>query len=164
MTRPEIESGLCQCGCGQKTRIAPVNDASKGWVKGAPVRFIKGHFLKNSGKGEKALRWNGGRSVSTHGYVVITDPEVGGRQYEHILLAEKTLGRPLRFYGVGDPRNEVVHHFNGNKQDNRTKNLLVCTHKYHMELHHRLEQSPEWPEFQKVIRNDRRRHEQAIQG
>ena len=40
MTNP---SGLCMCGCGQKTTIARHNDASSGRVKGQPIRFINGH-------------------------------------------------------------------------------------------------------------------------
>jgi hypothetical protein len=36
-------SGLCQCGCGQKTSVAPRNEKRYGWIKGEPVRFIKGH-------------------------------------------------------------------------------------------------------------------------
>lgn len=36
-------SGLCMCGCGGLTPIAPVNSTKKGYVKGAPIRYIKGH-------------------------------------------------------------------------------------------------------------------------
>lgn len=40
------QTGLCECGCGQATAISPVNNRSKGLVKGVPKRFIKGHFSK----------------------------------------------------------------------------------------------------------------------
>lgn len=36
-------SGLCLCGCGQKTRLAAQNSAERGWVKGEPVSYIRGH-------------------------------------------------------------------------------------------------------------------------
>lgn len=36
-------SGFCMCGCGQKTPIAPKTRAEFGWVKGQPIRYIKGH-------------------------------------------------------------------------------------------------------------------------
>jgi len=75
------------------------------------------------------------------------------RKYEHILVAEQALGRPLRSFGHGNPKSEIVHHLNGNKADNRPENLLICTHQYHVALHHRLEASPAWPEFQPVTRN-----------
>ncbi len=34
---------LCECGCGQATPIAKLNDSRYGHVKGQPVRFFKGH-------------------------------------------------------------------------------------------------------------------------
>lgn len=34
---------LCECGCGQRTAIAPANDARRGHVKGEAFRFIHGH-------------------------------------------------------------------------------------------------------------------------
>ena len=95
--------------------------------------------------------------MSNHGYVVIqTGPRQ--RQYEHILVAEQALGRKLRNLGTGNAKTEVVHHVRGDKTDN--KNLVICTHSYHTELHHRLEQSPAWPEFKKIVRNAGRMAEQ----
>lgn len=38
------ESGLCQCGCGEKTPIATRNRTHGGFVKGKPIRYIRGHF------------------------------------------------------------------------------------------------------------------------
>lgn len=38
-----MTNGLCRCGCGRKTRIAPRNRFDRGWVKGQPVPFIHGH-------------------------------------------------------------------------------------------------------------------------
>lgn len=34
---------LCECGCGQPTRIADSTNASRGWIKGQPIRFIHHH-------------------------------------------------------------------------------------------------------------------------
>lgn len=36
-------SGLCMCGCGQPTRIAPETRKNLGWLKGKPIRFIHNH-------------------------------------------------------------------------------------------------------------------------
>lgn len=142
---------MCQCGCGEPTRIAPVTDRAKGWVKGQPLKFIKGH---NAGQASaiKSARAVGNKTFSSEGYVVV---RMGSRKrkYEHILVAEQALGRPLRSFGHGNPKSEVVHHLNGNKADNRTENLLICSHQYHVALHHRLEASAAWPEFQPVTRN-----------
>jgi hypothetical protein len=35
--------GLCECGCGQKTKIAQKTRAECGWIKGEPLRYIHGH-------------------------------------------------------------------------------------------------------------------------
>jgi hypothetical protein len=148
-----IPLGICQCGCGEQTRIAPVNDKSKGWTKGVPVSYVKGHSAKSLSKsGSDSHNWKGGRTNSSHGYVVVTD-ESGEKIYEHILVAQRILGRVLRFFGVGDGNNEVVHHIDGDKKNNAPKNLLICTHAYHVALHARLELSEAWPEFLKRLKH-----------
>ncbi len=38
-----IENGLCYCGCGGKTALASQNNKKRGWVKGQPVSYIRGH-------------------------------------------------------------------------------------------------------------------------
>lgn len=35
--------GYCECGCGQKTKIAHRTDKHQGMVKGQHMRFIRGH-------------------------------------------------------------------------------------------------------------------------
>lgn len=55
----------------------------------------------------------------------------GKRRAEHRVIAERVLGRSLA-------RGEVVHHINGDKDDNRTSNLLICTRPYHNALHARM--------------------------
>lgn len=152
-----VPHGFCQCGCGEKARVAPVNDASKGWVKGEPLKYLKGHGFRGGKSGPDAPNWKGGKQKCSQGYVMLWTP--AGRQYEHIIVAEKALGRPLKNFGRGNPKSEVVHHINGVKNDNRPQNLLICTHEYHTALHHRLEASADWPEFKKVIRNQGVRHD-----
>lgn len=67
-------------------------------------------------------------------YVFRADRRRGpnGVTSEHRLIAEQVLGRRLK-------TNEVVHHINMDKRDNRRRNLLICTREYHKELHHRME-------------------------
>jgi len=36
-------AGLCECGCGGKTRLSERTDPRDGTIKGQPRRFIKGH-------------------------------------------------------------------------------------------------------------------------
>ncbi|PJO24873.1 HNH endonuclease signature motif containing protein [Burkholderia glumae] len=144
------EQALCQCGCGASTRLAPVNDRTKGWVKGQPLKYLKGHGIGKASAAKTAAAI-GNRSINKRGYVVVC-VAANVRRYEHVLIAEQALGRPLKFLGTGNPRTEIVHHINGVKNDNRPENLLVCTHEYHVALHHRLANSPAWPEFAPVSR------------
>lgn len=51
-----------------------------------------------------------------------------GYVYEHIKIAEAFLGRALK-------KNEVVHHLDGNKSNNRRSNLLVLLRSEHFKLH-----------------------------
>lgn len=70
--------------------------------------------------------WRGGHIGKTTGYIYI---KIDGKDIgEHILVAEKTIGR--RLYA-----DEVVHHINGIKTDNRPENLQVMTNSEHVKLH-----------------------------
>lgn len=39
-------SGLCACGCGKPAPISTRNDKARGWVKGEPLTYRKGHHPK----------------------------------------------------------------------------------------------------------------------
>lgn len=38
--------GFCHCGCGQRTNLSRDNDAPRGYVKGEPFRYVRGHAPK----------------------------------------------------------------------------------------------------------------------
>lgn len=52
MQADSIPAGLCQCGCGEQTTIAPMTEARRGYVKGQPYRYKSGHG------GRKAVRYD----------------------------------------------------------------------------------------------------------
>jgi hypothetical protein len=43
-------TGLCECGCGQQTARHKSNDTKRGYVKGEPKRFIRGHNANRPGE------------------------------------------------------------------------------------------------------------------
>lgn len=90
--------------------------------------------------------WKGGRRKNKDGYVFVLDPRrrnlKGASRYilEHRLIAEQKVGRPLR-------RNEIVHHLNGIRDDNRLENLAIIegpngheTWTYHRALQARIQE------------------------
>jgi hypothetical protein len=82
------------------------------------------------------MRAIGNRTLSTEGYVLVaTGPKQ--HRYEHILIAERAIGRRLK-------KGEVVHHVNCVRSDNRPSNLLICSHAYHMALHARMRKYSYW--------------------
>ena len=85
--------------------------------------------------GSKSASWNGGRKKTNKGYILVLNKEHPrssnneGYVFEHILNMERHIGRYLK-------DDEVVHHINGIKDDNRIENLKLMTHGEHTRLHH----------------------------
>lgn len=108
----------CVCGCNHKTLINLRHRR--------PNKFINGHNSKIRGKADKFVTSN----------VFILNPahprsDRKGYVLEHILVAEKILGKPL-------PPKAVVHHHNKDRTDNRNQNLVVCENQgYHQLIHQR---------------------------
>jgi hypothetical protein len=131
--KDKIPFGYCHCGCGQKTKISTKNDSYRKWIKGKPKRFINGHNKKLN-IGSKNPSWNGGRR-KCNGYSVVYSPghhrANNNGVLEHILIAEKAMGECL-------PIKAEIHHIDGDKQNNKNNNLVVCQDRaYHMLLHRR---------------------------
>lgn len=108
--------------------------AAKRRGKPSPLRGTK---KPNSMCGEGHPSWNGGRYISSDGYVMV---RVGtrtrgwrGYRKEHLIVMEKKLGRKLK-------KGETVHHLDGDKQNNDPGNLVLCqSHADHRGLHSSLD-------------------------
>jgi hypothetical protein len=101
------------------------------------MAFREGRMKRGGQSGPLSHSWRGGRIVSpSTGYVLLKMPEHHrankiGYVPEHVVVAEKTIGRPLA-------RDEVVHHINHIRDDNRPENLQVMTDREHRSLHSKL--------------------------
>ena len=84
-------------------------------------------------RGNQHYNWSGGRVLSSHGYVKVqvgtTHPfaDPNGYAYEHRLV--------LAAAGIAFESDDVVHHKNGDKTDNRLANLEVL-HRSDHNAHH----------------------------
>lgn len=135
MANANIPAGLCQCGCGRATRLAPRTSTRRGWVRGQPMAFF-GHHRPGSPGGALHHNWKGGRKVNDQGYILVAmhgHPRADRHGYvrEHVLIAERALGHFLR-------RDAQVHHVDQNRANNAAANLVVCHNRaYHALLHQR---------------------------
>lgn len=127
---------LCACGCGKETRIVERNRFRRGQIKGCPLQYIHGHNKTFPAPkfGTENGNWKGGRCI-VNGYQVVTSKghhrahSGTSKVYEHILKAEKALGKEL-------PEKAQVHHINHNPLNNKNSNLVICQDQsYHFLLH-----------------------------
>ena len=94
------------------------------------THFKKGHGMN---KGSKNPMWTGGRWARKDGYVFVLKhghpmARPSGYVFEHRLVMSEHLKRTLL-------KNEIVHHINGIRNDNRIENLKLMTHSEHSSLH-----------------------------
>lgn len=100
---------LCGCGCGRPTKVSDQTNLKRGWIRGQPRHFLRGHSA---------------RRMEARRYQVRDGIRV------HVARAEKSLGRPL-------PLGAVVHHADGSTSP--TAPLVICQDGgYHSFLHARM--------------------------
>jgi hypothetical protein len=145
----------CECGCGQEVSI----------FRGKPRRFIYKHhsrtekqrkmhskrmigntlysgrikpksareIISKKQRGEGNSMWNNGRTIAGGGYISLWKPDhpfadVNGRIKEERLVMEAHIGRYLK-------KEEIIHHINHNRQDNRIENLMIMSKHDHSSYH-----------------------------
>jgi hypothetical protein len=134
-TPEQINSGLCHCGCGQKTKMAALTSTSRGHFKGFPLAYVHGHSRRGTKSkprfGPDAGCWKGGRINTTDGYVAIYNPthrlaNKMGYVLEHRLVWDNAHGLDAK---------QHVHHIDGNRSNNALDNLAAISHSDHARHH-----------------------------
>lgn len=136
------------CGICKNERLVPVSSVvnKKHHFTGL---CIHGCLQKHRGqKAQDEGNWRKGKIVSSSGYILIHLYDIPREDWdlaksakspslknlhipEHRYLMAKKLGRPLT-------KDEVVHHINGTKTDNRLENLELTTVAMHNGMYHKL--------------------------
>jgi hypothetical protein len=154
---PVIPVGLCQCGCGRRTGVASMTNKKYGYIKGEPLRYCHGHGSRKHGPDHHLFK---GRQMN-NGYVYLWAPDhphchehgqKKGYVAEHRLVWEAANGRLLG-------TNEVVHHINGVRDDNRVENLVAMTHSQHCASHAGDHRNSDPERCRKVGEGQRRRYQ-----
>lgn len=119
-----IKSGVRLRSRSEAIRLNPEKIGRKGvkrvftdeWKNNIRIGKIKYHLGKAKG-----------RSLKSSGYYEITRGENKGKS-EHVVIIENIIGRSLR-------KDEVVHHENGIRTDNRPENLRLMSRSEHSRIH-----------------------------
>jgi|SRR5579863_1464187 len=142
-----IPYGLCHCGCGEKTTLAPHSASRGGWIKGQPIRYLAGHNKRLRRpplddklfvfKGELCRRISLGKVhtiVSEADYDFLmqwtwkSSGPANGPYYAHCLDYETKKTYRMHCLIAKAPEGLMVDHRNGDTLDNRRSNLRPATH------------------------------------
>lgn len=134
---------FCQCDCGKLVDVAS-DKLQSGHTKScgclkrekSSQRMIKigKKYGKINGKikdnlGEKHSKWKGGKTTHEGYIIILTQSRTNHYKQEHRIIMEQNLGRKLK-------SQEVVHHINGIRNDNRIDNLMLfANNEEHIKFH-----------------------------
>lgn len=123
----------------------PTEKMKAAWVKNGirlrTERYMTSEKVREIGKKNKGKRRRSDYEFGGHekrrcdGYIKVYCPDhprssADGYVMKHILVMERQIGRYLQ-------PNEVVHHINHIRDDNRIENLMLMTKHDHMSMHMR---------------------------
>lgn len=113
-----FREGICAF-CKKEALLTAPSGFKHGGVFCSPLCKYESVKANHNGNRHIKSRPGGGHHilVLSHGHPRATK---GGQVYEHILVAEKMLGRQIT-------KTEIVHHINCIKSDNSPENLFVCS-------------------------------------
>lgn len=97
---------------------------------GSEFYTTRGKFCSKKCSSDYRSEHTDSKQYYENGYLIqhIKGYNKKGNAKVHRIIAEKMIGRKLM-------ENEVVHHINGDRRDNREENLRVMTHSEHSSLH-----------------------------
>lgn len=153
-----VDANLCSCKCpicGKAFHIKPsrIKKAKEHYCSQKCFYESKRESMKGPKNHQYGLRgklnssWEGGRHLSTYGYIVVYSPQhpfarKNDLVFEHRLVAEKYLLTEENSVEINGKRylapGYVVHHKNGIKTDNRPENLQIMTLSEHQTFHNKI--------------------------
>lgn len=120
-------SGLCMCGCGQEAPLSPT--CRRGYERGEPLRYIKGHSSRKVGPdyveedhGEPTPCWIWQKSIGSWGYGRIWNGS--GHDMAHRVYYVRHVGLI--------PEGHDVHHRCGQPACVNPDHLWALTRREHM--------------------------------
>jgi hypothetical protein len=123
-------NGICLCGCGRPTKPSPTS--RRGYKRGEPLRYLKGHQSRLTGPDYRiedtgsvlgpCWLWN--KSIGSEGYGRIWQPETRDHKGAHVVYYEKTWGDV--------PEGCEVHHDCGERSCVNPHHLVAVTRREHM--------------------------------
>jgi len=135
-------TGLCLCGCGEQTPLAPVTSKKRGWKKGEPIQYCRGHSMRitnkerrgrsnvevvavESGHPSPCLVWQG--AVNSKGY-----PSRGDGTGRGTILAHRAA-----YEAVHGPLADGLHlhHLCGERRCLEVEHLIALSQRDHNRLH-----------------------------
>lgn len=125
-----VSSKNCECGC---YNLIPLRKWH--FCKSAKIpRFILGHNPETQFKNNNKVSFKMGECLQ-NGYMLIYSPDhpnktANNQVKRSRLTVEKSIGRYLL-------KDEVVHHINGNRLDDKIENLEITTNSEHLSHHHK---------------------------
>src|SRR5689334_2707617 len=123
-------SGLCFCGCGQRTPLASSGRSESGDVKGKPLRYVHGHYQRRDPLRDFVVEDRGYKTpcyIWTGSVSKVLGYGVYAHRYAHLIAYEAAYG-PV-------PPGRVIHHRCEQKLCIRKEHLEVTTRPEHPARH-----------------------------